>query len=191
MSLHASPCPSPEQLGKRFLAVLRNGVGRRTSVETDTEGWLPVHDLLQECRVSFDDFCAAVQHGGRRFQVRVVDGQQEIRSTPKTPQKLSRQLLAVLRYGAYRGATVGAGSGEWIPVADLRQACRVSYDEFWTAVEQGGRRFELRMFNGEHKIRSAPKTCQGDDAKWNKLLASLAVPTLIEEEQASDYEVMD
>ena len=67
VSLHASPCPSPEQLGKRFLAVLRSGVGRRTSVETDTEGWLPVHDLLQECRVWFDDFCTAVQQGGRRF----------------------------------------------------------------------------------------------------------------------------
>ena len=86
---------------------------------------------------------------------------------------------------------MGAGSGAWIPVDALREACRVSYDEFWTAVEQGGRRFELRMFNGEHEIRSTPKTCQGAAASWNKLLVSLAVPALIKEEQASDFEKMD
>ena len=83
--MRAADLPAAKTLGKRFLAVLRSGAGRRTAVETGSGGWLPVADLLQECRVSFAEFCAAVEQGGRRFQ-REVNGQREIRSTPKTCQ---------------------------------------------------------------------------------------------------------
>ena len=84
--MRAADLPAAKTLGKRFLAVLRSGAGRRTAVETGSGGWLPVADLLQECRVSFAEFCAAVEQGGRRFQLREVNGQREIRSTPKTCQ---------------------------------------------------------------------------------------------------------
>ena len=36
--------------------------------------------------MSFAEFCAAVEQGDGRFQLREVNGQREIRSTPKTCQ---------------------------------------------------------------------------------------------------------
>ena len=155
--MRAADLPEAKKLGKRFLAVLHTGAGRRTAVATGSEGWLPVADLLIECGVSFNEFCAAVEQGGRRFQLRQVDGQREIRSTPRAPEKVGRRLLAVLRHGEVRHTTVEAGSGGWLPVAYLLQVCRVSYDEFCAAVEQGGRRFQLRVVNGQHEIRSTPR----------------------------------
>ena len=84
--MRAAYHPWAKALGMRFLAVLRSGSGRRTAVKTGAGGWLPVEDLLRECRVSFPEFLAAVEQGDGRFQLREVNGQREIRSTPKTCQ---------------------------------------------------------------------------------------------------------
>ena len=81
--MRTAELPAAKKMGKRFLAVLRSGAGKRTAVETGSVGWLPVADLLQECRASFDEFSAAIEQGGRRFQLRHVNGQRQIRSTPK------------------------------------------------------------------------------------------------------------
>ena len=62
----------------------------------------------------------------------------------------------------------------------------MSFDEFCAAVEQGGRRFQLREVNGQREIRSTPKTCQGAVASWDELHRSLADPALIKEERAPD-----
>ena len=101
-------------------------------------------------------------------------------------KRLGKRFLAVLRHGAGRRTAVEIGSGGWLLVADLLQECRVSFDEFCAAVEQGGRRFQLREVNGQREIRSTPKTCQGAVASWDELHRSLADPALIKEERAPD-----
>ena len=63
-TMRAADLPEAKQLGKRFLAVLRHNAG--TAVQTGSEGWLPVSELLFECGASFDQFSAAVEKGGHR-----------------------------------------------------------------------------------------------------------------------------